>query len=81
VNFQYKLTGDNNILSIFVQTVSGKRTLLWSLHGNHGSTWKNGIITYWPAEKLEVGLMHNWHYRLNFDLDKNFITAERASQN
>jgi hypothetical protein len=57
IDFQYKITGNNNTLSLSVQTILGEKTLLWSIHGNHGSRWKNGVITYWPTGKFEVGLL------------------------
>jgi hypothetical protein len=49
------MTGNNNTLSLSVQTFSGNTTLIWSLHGNHGNIWKTGVITYRPNEILAVG--------------------------
>ncbi|XP_028406441.1 MAM and LDL-receptor class A domain-containing protein 1-like [Dendronephthya gigantea] len=51
-SFQYKITGDNNTLSMYFATLSGKKTLVWKIHGNHGNVWKYGEITYWPSENL-----------------------------
>jgi hypothetical protein len=49
------MTGNNNTLSLSVQTFSGNTTLIWSLHGNHDNIWKTGVITYRPNEILAVG--------------------------
>ena len=54
LSFRYKITGDNNTLSMYFATLSGKKTLVWKVHGNHGNAWKNGKITYWPSESLSV---------------------------
>ena len=55
MKFQFKMTGNNNTLSLSVQTFSGNTTLIWSLHGNHDNIWKTGVITYRPNEILAVG--------------------------
>jgi hypothetical protein len=49
------MTGNNNTLSLSFQTLSGDTTLIWSLHGDHGNTWRTGVITYRPNETLVVG--------------------------
>ena len=54
MRFLYKMTGNNNTLSLSFQNFSGDRTLLWSLHGNHGNIWKTASITYWPNQSLVV---------------------------
>ena len=55
MKFSYKMTGNNNTLSLSFQTLSGDTTLIWDLHGDHGNTWRTGVITYRPNEKLAVG--------------------------
>ncbi len=54
MRFLYKMTGNNNTLSLSFQNFSGGRTLLWSLHGNHGNIWETASITYWPNQSLAV---------------------------
>ncbi|CAB4036376.1 RNA-directed DNA polymerase from transposon X-element, partial [Paramuricea clavata] len=54
MKFQFKMTGNNNTLSLSVQTFSGNTTLIWSLHGNHDNIWKTGVITYRPNEILAL---------------------------
>ncbi len=54
MTFLYKMTGNNNTLSLSFQNSTGDRALLWSLHGNHGNIWKEASITYWPNQSLAV---------------------------
>ena len=54
MKFKYKMTGDNNTLSLSFETLSGNTTLVWRLHGNHGDMWKIGYISYQPQEKFAV---------------------------
>lgn len=54
MKFKYKMTGNNNTLSLSFKTYAGDTTLVWRLHGNHGNMWKNGSITYQPEEIFAV---------------------------
>ena len=53
--FLYKMTGDNNTLSVSFKTFSGKTSLVWALRGNHGNVWRMGMMTYHPDEEIAVG--------------------------
>lgn len=54
MKFKYKMTGDNNTLSLSFQTWSGYTTLVWRLHGNHGNLWKSGYTCHQPQESFAV---------------------------
>lgn len=54
MQFKYKMTGDNNTLSLSFVTWSGNTTLVWRLYGNHGNLWKSGYICYQPQESFAV---------------------------
>ena len=54
MKFLFKMTGNNSILSLYYQTFSGNKTLLWKLHGNHGDLWTSASITYHPDENFTV---------------------------
>ena len=54
IKFKYKMTGNNNTLSLSFKTLFGHKTMVWELHGNHGHTWKNGFVTYKPEEMFAV---------------------------
>ena len=52
MKFLFKMTGNDSILSLYYQTFSGYKTLLWRLRGNHGGLWKSASITYQPDENF-----------------------------
>ena len=54
MKFIYKMTGENNTLSLSFETLSSHTTLVWRLHGNHGDMWKSGFISYRLEEPLAV---------------------------
>ena len=54
MQFKYKMTGDNNTLSLSFEIWSGNTTLVWRLCGNHGNLWKSGYICYQPRESFAV---------------------------
>jgi hypothetical protein len=54
LKFQYKTTGNNNTLGLYLKAFSGNKTFVWRLRGNHGQEWKKGAVTYWPREALSV---------------------------
>ena len=54
LTFQYKMNGNNNTLALYLKSFSGRKTLMWRLHGNHGHDWTIGMVTYWPKEDISV---------------------------
>ena len=56
MKFLVKMTGNSNTLSLYYQTFSGNKTLLWRLHGNHGDLWTSASITYHPDGNFAVRL-------------------------
>ena len=66
LTFQYKMNGNNNTLALYLKSFSGKKTLMWRLHGNHGHDWTSGAVTYWPKQDISVSYFFDGRIRLSF---------------
>ena len=44
----------NNSLMLLVQTFSGTKKQIWSLHGDHDDKWHHAAISLSPEEDLKV---------------------------